>query len=142
MASFVYLAAKRGATASEVETTFAFSRSCSRPPRPPFLASNLYLLTAKILGEDAPPLRDLRDDVPPVLAAVVERCLVRDPEGRLRTMPDVAAALDGRLVLEPLPATMPTEGSGTRRAESDTVRSDPYNAITETMNPHTPRRGP
>jgi serine/threonine-protein kinase len=107
--------------------------------KPPFMASNLYLLTARILGEDAPDVRERREGVPPILAAVVARCLAREPADRLATMTEVVDALEGRKALEILPPTRPHPhapiGARPTADDGDTAKVDPYTAVTETLNP-------
>ncbi len=58
------------------------------------------------------PLRALRPEVSPELAAIVERCLSRDPGARFASVTELAAALEGRVDAtassERLSATMPS----------------------------------
>ncbi|MEO5904150.1 MAG: hypothetical protein ABIQ55_09075, partial [Gemmatimonadaceae bacterium] len=50
---------------------------------------------AMVLTQDAPPLIDVRPDVPRVLSDIVMSCLSKDPETRPPTARAVLAALDG-----------------------------------------------
>jgi serine/threonine-protein kinase len=50
-------------------------------------------LVAAILHKPAPPLRELRPDVPEGLAVVVDRCLAKDRDARFDTAAEVAKAL-------------------------------------------------
>jgi serine/threonine protein kinase len=55
--------------------------------------TGLTALLRRILEEPPPPIRELRDDVPPWLAEVVRRCLAKDPNERFTRAADLAAAL-------------------------------------------------
>jgi serine/threonine protein kinase len=59
----------------------------------PFQADNIASLAVEVMTRDAPDLLALRPDVGPGLAAVVRRCLQRDPEGRFKTAAELSAAL-------------------------------------------------
>src|SRR5262249_62075130 len=61
--------------------------------RPVFLAGNIMALLAKILLEDAPRVRELRDEVPEALDALVARLLAKDPALRPRDAAQVADEL-------------------------------------------------
>jgi serine/threonine protein kinase len=61
--------------------------------RLPFTAQNPRALTPQILHEPLPKLLALRADTPSMLAQVVERCMLRDPETRYARASDVLAAL-------------------------------------------------
>jgi uncharacterized RDD family membrane protein YckC len=61
--------------------------------RPPFQHENITAALAKIISEDAPPLRSVRPDVPRALAKVVERGLERDRNRRWQTLDELRAAL-------------------------------------------------
>jgi eukaryotic-like serine/threonine-protein kinase len=68
-------------------------------------------LAAAILHEEPKPLRELAPSVPWELERVISRCLRKDPERRLRSMADLAVALQelkeesdsGRLATAPFP---------------------------------------
>jgi tetratricopeptide (TPR) repeat protein len=70
--------------------------------RSPFMGDHILAVLAKILIEDAPPVRTIRPDVPEALEAVVARMLVKEPEGRPADGGVVADELDA---LEAMPAT-------------------------------------
>jgi len=57
---------------------------------PPFRAATAFALAYKHLNEDAPPLQDLRPDLPPSLIKVVHRLMSKDPAERF---PDARAVL-------------------------------------------------
>jgi serine/threonine-protein kinase len=62
--------------------------------RVPFLTDSPMELGAKVLHEEPEPLDQARRDVPPAIAAVVKRCLAKDPAARFAGARDLAAALD------------------------------------------------
>jgi len=62
--------------------------------RVPFSATTLQALLAAHVSENPPPVRALRPDVPAPLAALVMRCLAKDPRDRPRRADDIVAALD------------------------------------------------
>ena len=57
---------------------------------PPFRAATAFALAYKHLNENAPPLQDLRPDLPPSLIKVVHRLMQKDPAERF---PDARAVL-------------------------------------------------
>lgn len=57
---------------------------------PPFRAATAFALAYKHLNEDAPPLHELRPDLPPSLIKVVHRLMQKDPAERF---PDARAVL-------------------------------------------------
>jgi serine/threonine-protein kinase len=59
----------------------------------PFQADSTFELCALILEGGYPRLLDVRPDVPRDLAAIVSRCLARDPEDRLPSVVHLAEAL-------------------------------------------------
>jgi serine/threonine-protein kinase len=61
--------------------------------RPPFRGKTLGQLLAAHRAEPAPPLTDFRPDVPADLAAVVARCLAKDPNDRSPSAADLDRAL-------------------------------------------------
>jgi len=63
--------------------------------RSPFAASTPQRVLAMVLTQDAPPLHDVRPDVPRGLSEIVMSCLSKDPDMRPRTAKAVLAALDG-----------------------------------------------
>ena len=61
--------------------------------RPPFLGRTLGQLLAAHRGEPPPALTDLRPDVPADLAALVARCLAKDPNDRFQSVAHLDRAL-------------------------------------------------
>lgn len=61
--------------------------------RPPFKGKALGQLLAAHRSETPPPLTDLRPEVPADLAAVVARCLTKDPNDRFQSAADLDRAL-------------------------------------------------
>jgi serine/threonine-protein kinase len=63
--------------------------------RPPFQGKTLGQLLAAHRAEQPPALTDLRPDVPPDLAAVVARCLAKDPADRYQSAAELDRTLAG-----------------------------------------------
>jgi eukaryotic-like serine/threonine-protein kinase len=61
--------------------------------RPPFEASTFSELCVRIAQARAEPIDRSRPDVPPGLAAVIGRCLAKDPSARFQTVAELASAL-------------------------------------------------
>jgi len=61
--------------------------------RPPFEGTTVGKLLAAHLTQPAPDLHDLRPDVPPDLAAVVAKCLAKEPKDRFQSAAELDAAL-------------------------------------------------
>jgi serine/threonine-protein kinase len=61
--------------------------------RPPFDAPNLPALLVKQVSEPAPRLVSVRKEVPANIAAVVDRCLEKDPTSRFTTGHELAQAI-------------------------------------------------
>ncbi|MGH7434366.1 MAG: serine/threonine-protein kinase, partial [Polyangiaceae bacterium] len=59
----------------------------------PFQGDTMAAVVFQVTQRDAAPLREVRPDVPEGLAAVVERCLRRDPSQRFENVARFAAAL-------------------------------------------------
>ncbi|MEV3902709.1 serine/threonine-protein kinase [Mycobacterium sp. NPDC050551] len=79
--------------------------------RRPFLPEHPGALARAIMDEQPPPLRALRPDVDPVLAAVIERAMARDPGLRFHNARAMRAALAGTM---PVAAPGPPGPMGTR----------------------------
>ncbi len=60
--------------------------------RPPFQGKTIGQLLAAHRGEPPPPVTDLRPDVPAALAAVIARCLAKDPTVRFQSAADLDQA--------------------------------------------------
>jgi serine/threonine-protein kinase len=76
--------------------------------RPPFGRSGpqpLQWLIQAIVEQEPPPLREVCPDVPPALAALVDRCLVKDPAARFASAAEILAELRlSGLLHDPPPA--------------------------------------
>jgi serine/threonine-protein kinase len=70
-----------------------------------FPQENLVELARAIAEETPPPLADLRPDVDPALATVIERAMARDPAWRFGSADEMRAALAGRIGPPVRPAT-------------------------------------
>lgn len=76
----------------------------------PWSGESLYNVIYKQKHEDLPPVTDFRDDVPPSLAAVLERALRKDPKERWASAEEFLDALgseDGPGVQDPPPPVVP-----------------------------------
>jgi serine/threonine protein kinase len=62
--------------------------------RPPFTHNSPRKLLAAQMSEAPQPLRDLRSDVPPALAALVMRCLEKEPNDRPQQVNEIVHLLD------------------------------------------------
>ena len=60
---------------------------------PPFQATSIPDLCQRIRAVPAPPLRNLRPDVPEKLQQVILRCLEKQPENRYQSIAELAVAL-------------------------------------------------
>lgn len=72
-------------------------------------ARNLAELCTRILAERPPDITKLRTDVPAGLAAVVKKCLEREPGDRYRSIHEVILALEATTDDAPLTPQVPTE---------------------------------
>ncbi len=61
--------------------------------RAPFEGTNLPALLAQHVSQAPPVLQELRSEVPPRLAAIIDRCLAKDPADRPQTGEDVARSI-------------------------------------------------
>lgn len=59
-----------------------------------FQESNPALAAVAIIKREAAPLKSIRPDVPEAVAAIVERCLTKDPSRRFQSMTELANAID------------------------------------------------
>lgn len=62
---------------------------------PPYKSTTLVHLVTEILQGTPQPLRELRPDVPASLAAIVKRCMRREPEHRFESADALSQALSG-----------------------------------------------
>src|SRR5262249_39398613 len=62
--------------------------------RRPFPGETVADVTASILRDTPLPLRTLRGEVPPQVARIIDRCLDKDPETRLRPAKDARDELE------------------------------------------------
>ena len=84
---------------------------------PPFAGLAPRALLAARMTEDAAPLETLRPDVPASLAALVMRCLEREPDDRPQSAAELLAALD-----EPAMISGPMAAMNRRRGALRTLR--------------------
>jgi eukaryotic-like serine/threonine-protein kinase len=61
--------------------------------RQPFFGKDLPRILTKVFTEDPEPLSAIAPDVPPGLAAIVSRCLAKEPGARFQTVAELASAL-------------------------------------------------
>ena len=87
--------------------------------RLPFVRSHPPALVHAILHDSAPPISSLRRDLPPELAAIVTRCLAKDPGKRPGSAAALAADLErlrrGGSSATELAATISSQASGLAR---------------------------
>jgi eukaryotic-like serine/threonine-protein kinase len=62
--------------------------------RPPFAAPNLYLLCARVLSDEPPPMARLRPGVPLRLENVVKRCMKKQANERFATIDELIVAIE------------------------------------------------
>ena len=62
--------------------------------RVPFAAESVTELCAMLLQDAHVPVGQLRPDTPPAVAAAIDRCLQKHPEGRFQSVADLASALE------------------------------------------------
>jgi hypothetical protein len=87
--------------------------------RAPFLRfsnTQVWELIRRVQNEQPPSIRQLRPEVPPALASVVERAMAKDPDQRFQTAYEMRLALAEAIGREPPPpqappATMPPPGA-------------------------------
>lgn len=86
--------------------------------RLPFTGETAVALAAQRTVKDAPPIRSFAPEVHPVLAAIIDRCLARDPRKRWRSSAALRDALKRFRALPDGPALVPAWLSGLfRRAQ-------------------------
>lgn len=68
--------------------------------QPPFVAPSTHGVLAKILNEEAPRVKTLRADVPPIVDDTIAKALSRDPQRRFASVTAFVSALDTGSVLE------------------------------------------
>lgn len=102
----------------------------------PFRGDSMAALMFKIANEAAPDLRELRPELPAVLAEVVARTLAKDPEQRFPSGNTLALALRASLVAPPAAAEVapsPSVHNGpsaTNRPADPPPENDPYQRTT------------
>jgi hypothetical protein len=95
----------------------------------PFEASSVVEICTRVMTTAPAPVRLARPDVPVALAAVIERCLMKDPA---RRFPDASALLkalmDVRKAIGDLPSkpVLEAEDSGVRKFSSRDPADGPY----------------
>jgi len=76
--------------------------------RPPHDAESPFELAMQVQERDPPPLLDVSEGVDPRLAAVIDRCLAREPYDRPASGDDLRAALDALAIPERVATLVPT----------------------------------
>lgn len=85
--------------------------------QPPFTAQSPQRVLAAHLAEKPRPIRELRADVPPGLAAIIMLCLEKDPDNRPANAEEIIRALD---------TTGTTASGGLRYPQSEAPRNNRY----------------
>lgn len=93
---------------------------------PPFEGASPQTVLAAHVSEPPKPVTEMRDAVPPQLAAVVMRCLEKLPADRFQTATELRAALEG--IVTPSGAITPVSGYSTG-IEQQLRASDPKRVI-------------
>ena len=104
---------------------------------PPFFGSNLYVLIALILNDEAPRLEAELPNAPPELAAVVARCLRRDREERYASCAELRRALEDVLVR--LPAAAYEQPTRTGAASPSLRQREMFTSTMDAAVPAIPR---
>jgi non-specific serine/threonine protein kinase len=82
----------------------------------PFAGDSSAALMASILNEHPPPVTELKRDLPPRLASVVQRCLEKDPGRRFQSAESVREALEAVAAASgPRVVRLPRPGTATGR---------------------------
>lgn len=114
----------------------------------PFDAGAVPVLCAMVLKDDPRPLPSLRPDVPPVLWAIIQKCLMKDRAHRYSTVSELAAALepfappDARgagLRIAAVLSAVPATGSGRPGALGSGPQHDRDNTRTDSSFDSQPR---
>jgi hypothetical protein len=100
----------------------------------PFPGTTPTVRIAMMLTRDPPNLLEVKPDLPPTLAPVLQRALARDREQRYQDGAALKAALDGALVATSLAPTDPYSATAAGAAGAE--------AIAGATGPATPRTGP
>lgn len=74
--------------------------------RVPFEGHNIVQLTVNVLEKPVPSPRDFRREIPKGLAAVIQRCLAKQPADRFKSYDDLRQALAPYTATAPTPATL------------------------------------
>jgi serine/threonine-protein kinase len=83
---------------------------------PPHTASTAQAIIARVLTEKPRPVRTIRDTVPPMVEAAIEKALAKLPADRFASASEFAEALQGKASLPPANAlAQPTRESEPRR---------------------------
>jgi TolB-like protein/Flp pilus assembly protein TadD len=91
--------------------------------RRPFEGATSIELASAILRDTAPPLTDVRSDVPADLARLVERCLKKEPRHRVQTARDVGHELR-EIGRGTTPETASASGRPVRMDDASATRAD------------------
>lgn len=100
----------------------------------PFSQEDIMPLAHAIVEGRPPPLKDLRPDIDPVLADVIERAMSPDPLRRFGSADAMRRALDGESIalVSPVPAIAPGRSPrvlGVRRKSSPVVKAVPAASV-------------
>ena len=104
---------------------------------PPFFGSNLYVLIALILNDEAPRLDRELPHAPPELAAVVARCLRRDRDERYPSCAELRRALEDVLVR--LPAALSERSPRMGDAPPSLTQREMFTSTMDAAAPTIPR---
>jgi serine/threonine-protein kinase len=101
--------------------------------RAPFPGGSAVNKVIRHWSETPAPLAELRPDVPPAVAAIVERLMAKDPADRFQTPAELAAALEpfsasGPIPWAPAPSTL-TEGDGLAAPADECAVGGPVNVL-------------
>jgi serine/threonine protein kinase len=72
----------------------------------PFPGTNPAVVAAAIVARDPVPIRSVRPEVPDAVAAIIERCLAKDPARRFQSVDELAYVIEqARMAMAPLTAS-------------------------------------